>query len=59
MQGKKVVGMLQNDMTGYVGKNKEVIGIVTDHVDDKVSTKRKKKKNRNNSFFMYLCKLYS
>ncbi|KAG1472292.1 hypothetical protein G6F56_001628 [Rhizopus delemar] len=38
MQGKKVVGMLQNDMTGYVGKNKEVIGIVTDHVDDKLTT---------------------
>ncbi|KAG1241037.1 hypothetical protein G6F68_017079 [Rhizopus microsporus] len=37
-QGKKVVGMLQNDMTGYIGNNKEVIGIVTDHVDDKVKT---------------------
>jgi hypothetical protein len=30
--------MLQNDMTGYIGNNKEVIGIVTDHVDDKVKT---------------------
>ncbi|EIE81479.1 hypothetical protein G6F46_003175 [Rhizopus delemar] len=36
-QGKKVVGMLQNDMTGYIGNNKEVIGIVTDHVDDKLT----------------------
>lgn len=28
--------MLQNDMTGYVGDNGPVIGIVTDHVDEKV-----------------------
>ncbi|KAI9278081.1 hypothetical protein BY458DRAFT_432419 [Sporodiniella umbellata] len=38
-EGKKVVAMLQNDMTGYVGKSKEkeVIGIVTDHVDEKLT----------------------
>ena len=36
-EGKRVVAMLQNDMTGYVGTDKEVIGIVTDHVDEKVS----------------------
>ncbi|KAI9279107.1 hypothetical protein BY458DRAFT_488077 [Sporodiniella umbellata] len=36
-QGKKVVGMLQNDMTGYIGRSKEVIGIVTDHVDNKLT----------------------
>ncbi|KAI8079738.1 uncharacterized protein BX664DRAFT_341357 [Halteromyces radiatus] len=35
--GKKVVAMLQNDMTGYVGTNNEVIGIVTDHVDEKLT----------------------
>ncbi|KAG1442166.1 hypothetical protein G6F56_011182 [Rhizopus delemar] len=37
--GKKVVAMLQNDMTGFIGKNKEkeVIGIVTDHVDEKLT----------------------
>ena len=34
--GKRVVAMLQNDMTGYVGANGEVIGIVTDHVDPQV-----------------------
>ncbi|KAI7862433.1 hypothetical protein BDF14DRAFT_1736247 [Spinellus fusiger] len=33
-QGKRVVSMLQNDMTGYVGTNEEVIGIITDHVDE-------------------------
>ncbi len=40
-EGKKVVAMLQNDMTGFIGKNKEneVIGIVTDHVDEKVKKK--------------------
>ncbi|KAG1145467.1 hypothetical protein G6F37_005061 [Rhizopus arrhizus] len=39
-EGKKVVAMLQNDMTGFIGKNKEneVIGIVTDHVDEKLFT---------------------
>lgn len=38
-EGKRVVAMLQNDMTGFIGKNKdkEVIGIVTDHVDEKVT----------------------
>ncbi|RCI00568.1 Leucine aminopeptidase 1 [Rhizopus azygosporus] len=37
--GKRVVAMLQNDMTGFIGKNKdkEVIGIVTDHVDEKLT----------------------
>jgi leucyl aminopeptidase len=34
--GKRVVAMLQNDMTGYVGANGPVIGIVTDHVDENV-----------------------
>ncbi|CAO3659838.1 unnamed protein product [Umbelopsis ramanniana] len=33
-QGKRVVAMLQNDMTGYIGSNGEVIGVVTDHVDN-------------------------
>ncbi|EIE75733.1 hypothetical protein G6F46_005995 [Rhizopus delemar] len=38
-EGKKVVAMLQNDMTGFIGKSKEkeVIGIVTDHVDEKLT----------------------
>lgn len=35
--GKHVVAMLQNDMTGYIGANGEVIGIVTDHVDEKLT----------------------
>lgn len=35
-RGRQVVAMLQNDMTGYIGANGEVIGIVTDHVDEKV-----------------------
>ncbi|KAL0089810.1 hypothetical protein J3Q64DRAFT_1730217 [Phycomyces blakesleeanus] len=35
--GKRVVGMLQTDMTGYIGANGEVIGIVTDHVDEKLT----------------------
>lgn len=43
-EGKRVVAMLQNDMTGYVGENKEVIGIVTDHVDEKVMYSGEKKK---------------
>ncbi|KAI8966983.1 hypothetical protein BDF20DRAFT_830349 [Mycotypha africana] len=36
-QGRRVVAMLQNDMTGYIGNNGEVIGIVTDHVDGKLT----------------------
>nr|AME15509.1 leucine aminopeptidase 2 [Actinomucor elegans] len=36
-EGKKVVAMLQNDMTGYVGAKGPVIGIVTDHVDEKLT----------------------
>ncbi|KAH8548687.1 hypothetical protein BGW37DRAFT_523171 [Umbelopsis sp. PMI_123] len=32
-QGKHVTAMLQNDMTGYIGSEGEVIGIVSDHVD--------------------------
>ncbi|KAI7900448.1 uncharacterized protein BX663DRAFT_544900 [Cokeromyces recurvatus] len=36
-EGKNVVAMLQNDMTGYIGANGEVIGIVTDHVDEKLT----------------------
>lgn len=41
-EGKKVVAMLQNDMTGFIGKSKEkeVIGIVTDHVDEKVKKRK-------------------
>jgi len=35
--GKKVVSMLQNDMTGYAGNAPEVIGVVTDHVDTKLT----------------------
>ncbi|KAI8636135.1 hypothetical protein BD408DRAFT_426629 [Parasitella parasitica] len=35
--GRQVLAMLQNDMTGYVGVNGEVIGIVTDHVDEKLT----------------------
>lgn len=34
--GRLVTAMLQNDMTGYIGANGEVIGVVTDHVDQKV-----------------------
>ncbi|KAI8095575.1 hypothetical protein BDF21DRAFT_406213 [Thamnidium elegans] len=36
-EGRHVVAMLQNDMTGYIGDNGEVIGIVTDHVDEKLT----------------------
>ncbi|KAF7728736.1 Leucine aminopeptidase 1 [Apophysomyces ossiformis] len=36
-QGKHVVAMLQNDMTGYIGSKGEVIGVVTDHVDEKLT----------------------
>jgi leucyl aminopeptidase len=32
-QGRDVIAMLQNDMTGYVGKNAESFGIVVDFVD--------------------------
>ncbi|KAG0167349.1 pH-response regulator protein palA/rim20 [Apophysomyces sp. BC1015] len=35
--GKQVVAMLQNDMTGYIGSKGEVIGVVTDHVDEKLT----------------------
>ncbi|CAO3589056.1 unnamed protein product [Absidia cylindrospora] len=36
--GKRVVAMIQNDMTGYTaGSKEEVIGIVTDHVDEKLT----------------------
>lgn len=35
--GKKIVAMIQNDMTGYVGTNGEVMGIVNDHVDPKLT----------------------
>jgi len=30
---RNVIAMLQNDMTGYVGRNPEAFGIVFDHVD--------------------------
>jgi len=36
--GRRVVAMLQNDMTGYVGADKtEVIGVVTDFVNPKLT----------------------
>jgi leucyl aminopeptidase len=35
--GRLVTAMLQNDMTGYIGANGEVIGVVTDHVDQKLT----------------------
>ncbi|CAG8576015.1 9254_t:CDS:2 [Funneliformis caledonium] len=41
-EGKDVVGMIQNDMTGYVGKNKESFGIVVDFVDEDLTTFLKK-----------------
>jgi len=37
-EGKDVVGMLQNDMTGFVGRNKEAFGIVDDYVDKGLTT---------------------
>ncbi|KAI8067469.1 hypothetical protein BC940DRAFT_300820 [Gongronella butleri] len=36
--GRQVIAMLQNDMTGYIGSNGEVIGVVTDHVDPKLTS---------------------
>ncbi|CAO3627640.1 unnamed protein product [Cunninghamella blakesleeana] len=33
----EVVGMLQNDMTGYIGENGEVVGVVTDYVDSQLT----------------------
>jgi leucyl aminopeptidase len=42
--GRNVVAMLQNDMTGYVGNKDPVIGIVTDHVDEKVMKQKKIKR---------------
>ncbi|CAO3620766.1 unnamed protein product [Cunninghamella echinulata] len=36
-KGVEVVAMLQNDMTGYIGANGEVIGVVTDHVDERLT----------------------
>jgi bacterial leucyl aminopeptidase len=41
-----VVGMLQNDMTGYVGKKKPVFGIVVDYVDDLLTSFIKKLANQ-------------
>lgn len=35
-QGKEIVAMVQNDMTGYVGAHGEVFGIATDYVNEKV-----------------------
>ncbi|CAO3627656.1 unnamed protein product [Cunninghamella blakesleeana] len=36
-KGVEVIAMLQNDMTGYIGSNGEVIGVVTDHVDENLT----------------------
>ncbi|CAO3620746.1 unnamed protein product [Cunninghamella echinulata] len=36
-KGIEVVGMLQNDMTGYIGDNGQVVGVVTDFVDDQLT----------------------
>jgi leucyl aminopeptidase len=36
--GIRVVAMLQEDMTGYIGVNDEVIGIVTDYVDPQLTS---------------------
>jgi len=36
--GVRVVAMLQEDMTGYIGANGEVIGIVTDYVDPQLTS---------------------
>jgi len=41
-EGKDVIGMLQNDMTGYVGKNQEVMGVVIDFVSDSLTAFVKK-----------------
>ncbi|RUS21925.1 hypothetical protein BC937DRAFT_91044 [Endogone sp. FLAS-F59071] len=35
--GKRVVAMIQNDMTGYIGSNGEVVGVVLDFVDPKLT----------------------
>uniref|UniRef100_A0A1D1XTY5 Leucine aminopeptidase 1 n=1 Tax=Anthurium amnicola TaxID=1678845 RepID=A0A1D1XTY5_9ARAE len=32
-QGREVIGMIQNDMTGYVGKSAEHFGVINDYVD--------------------------
>jgi len=36
-QGKQVVAMLQNDMTGFIGSKGEVIGVVSDHVNPELT----------------------
>ncbi|KAI8994727.1 hypothetical protein BDB01DRAFT_715246 [Pilobolus umbonatus] len=36
-EGRQVVAMLQNDMTGYIGAKGEVIGVVTDHVSPELT----------------------
>ncbi|KAG9302579.1 hypothetical protein G9A89_007283 [Geosiphon pyriformis] len=36
-QGRDVIAMLQNDMTGYVGKKPESFGIITDYVDPQLT----------------------
>lgn len=33
---KEIVGMIQNDMTGYVGGHEPTMGVITDYVDQKV-----------------------
>lgn len=40
--GIRVVAMMQNDMTGYIGEKGEVIGVVTDHVDKQLTEFLKK-----------------
>ena len=41
-QGRDVIGMLQNDMTGYVGNQKGSFGIIVDYVDDDLTLFLKK-----------------
>uniref|UniRef100_A0A1D1YR87 Leucine aminopeptidase 1 n=1 Tax=Anthurium amnicola TaxID=1678845 RepID=A0A1D1YR87_9ARAE len=41
-QGIDVIGMLQNDMTGYVGNKKGSFGIIVDYVDDDLTLFLKK-----------------
>ncbi|KAI9492470.1 hypothetical protein BDB00DRAFT_929696 [Zychaea mexicana] len=36
-EGREIVAMIQNDMTGYIGAHGEVIGLVTDYVNDKLT----------------------
>ncbi|KAI8147510.1 hypothetical protein BJV82DRAFT_654206 [Fennellomyces sp. T-0311] len=36
-KGKEIVAMIQNDMTGYIGARGEVIGLVTDYVNEKLT----------------------